>query len=251
MKVVITGYGRMGKMVEEHLNRRGHSVLQRVDSAGSGDVERLTSSVLEGADGVIEFALAGGMADRLEVYAASGLPVVIGTTGWDSLADRARSLYENNSGALLQGSNFSIGAHIFFHLTAAAARLINRLEEYDVSLTEYHHRGKADYPSGTAITAAQGVLTELDRKNRIMKDLPDGPIPGDAIQVAAVRVGSVPGIHEMRMDSSSDFLTIEHQARQRGGFASGAVLGLEWLRNKTGWHGADEFFKDFLKGPPL
>lgn len=246
MNVVIAGYGRMGKLIEEVLLRRGHSVLCRVDSAGIGDVKEVTRAVLDGADGVIEFALAAGIAERIKVYADSGLPAVIGTTGWDSFVDEAKAVYGKSSGALLWGTNFSLGAHLFFRLTAAAAKLINGADDYDAVLTEYHHTGKADYPSGTAITAAEGVLAELDRKKRIIKDLPDGPIPEDVLQVASVRVGAVPGIHEMRMDSPADFLTIRHEARHRGGFASGAVRGLEWLQGKTGWHDVDEFIDDLL-----
>ncbi|OQX30121.1 MAG: hypothetical protein B0D92_00135 [Spirochaeta sp. LUC14_002_19_P3] len=249
MKTVIVGYGRMGQLIEEVLVKRGHTVLCRVDSAGTGDVRDLNASTLKGADGVIEFALAEGIAQRIKIYAESALPVLIGTTGW--AVEEGRAMYANSRGALLRGTNFSLGAHLFFRLTAAAAKLINRVEEYDVGLTEFHHTGKADYPSGTAITAAEGILAELDRKKVIVKDLPQsGPLAPDALHVAAVRVGAVPGIHEMRMDSMADFLTIRHEARNRGGFALGAVRGLEWLQGKTGWHDAEEFFSELLDSTP-
>jgi len=257
MKVVLVGYGRMGLELENVLKSRGHEVIRRVDSLGNGDVSVLDGAALEGADGIIEFALAEGILERIGIYTESGLPVVIGTTGWDGLADEARSIFKaggtggdrSKSGqeaALLRGSNFSLGAHLFFRLTAFAAGLINKADEYDAALVEHHHNKKADYPSGTAITAAEGVLASLDRKTHILKDLPEGPIPPEALQVASVRVGSVPGIHEMRMDSPADFLTLRHEARGRGGFALGAVRGLEWLQNKKGWHEAEEFIDDLL-----
>ena len=138
---------------------------------------------------------------------------------------------------------------MFFRLSAAAAKLINQTDEYDAALVEYHHNKKADYPSGTAITAAEGILASLDRKSHILKDLPEGAIPSDALQVASVRVGSVPGIHEMRMDSPADFLSIRHEARGRGGFALGAVRGLEWLvKKEKGWYEAERFIDELLAG---
>ncbi len=264
MNVVIVGYGRMGKLIESILVERGHKIVRRVDSMGLGDTQNLTSAALTGADGVIEFALAEGILDRIALYAEAGVKTVIGTTGWNDSLFAAESLYKSSEqkstgaqgdpaisngtrrGALLWGSNFSLGAHMFFRLSRAAARLVNKAEEYDVSLIEYHHNKKADYPSGTALTAAEGVLAELDRKKRIIKDLPDGPIPPEDLQVASVRVGSVPGIHEMRMDSPADFLTVRHEARNRGGLALGAVRGLEWLEDKTGWFEAEAFFDDLL-----
>ena len=137
---------------------------------------------------------------------------------------------------------------MFFRLTAAAARLANPAEEYDVSVVEHHHTGKADHPSGTALTAAEGILAGLDRKKSVLTELPEGRIPADALQVASVRVGGVPGIHEMRLDSEADALTIRHEARGRGGFALGAVRGLEWLAGKRGFFTADEYIDDLLKG---
>ena len=262
MKVVLVGYGRMGLELEAVLKSRGHEVIRRVDALGNGDVKVLDRAALEGADGIIEFALPEGILERIALYAETGLPVVIGTTGWDGLAGKARDVFmaggadgagmagkkSGQRAALLRGSNFSLGAHLFFRLTAFAARLINGADEYDAALLEHHHNKKADYPSGTAITAAEGVLAALDRKTHILKDLPEGPIPSEALQVASVRVGSVPGIHEMRMDSPADFLTLRHEARGRGGFALGAVRGLEWLSDKKGWYEAESFIDDLLKG---
>lgn len=258
MNVVIVGYGRMGKLVESILTERGHSVIRRVDVLGLGDIKKVIPEALQGAEGIIEFALAEGILDRIGTYAETGVKAVIGTTGWNDMVPAAKELYDKKSGghgaasgtagngALLWGSNFSLGAHLFFRLSRAAARLINKAEEYDVALMEYHHNKKADYPSGTALTAAEGVLAELDRKNHIIKDLPDDPIPPEDLQVASIRVGSVPGIHEMRMDSTADFLTIRHEARNRGGLALGAIRGLEWLEGKKGWFEAETFFDDLL-----
>jgi 4-hydroxy-tetrahydrodipicolinate reductase len=251
MKVVLVGYGRMGLEIEAVLKDRGHEVIRRIDALGNGDSRVLDDDALAGADGVIEFALADGILDRVAVYARTGKSVVIGTTGWDELAEEGRKVFEGSDGALLRGSNFSIGAHLFFRLSAAAARLINKTEEYDAVIVEHHHNKKADYPSGTALTAAEGVLKGIDRKNHVLKNLPEGPIPADALQVASIRVGSVPGVHELILDSPADSITVRHEARSRGGFALGAVRGLEWLKGKKGWHEADAFIDDLLTGAEL
>jgi len=246
MKTVIVGYGRMGREIESILLKRGHEITARVDSAGLGDYAELNPEILNNCDGVIEFALPEGIEKRIELYARSGKPSVIGTTGWDSIAGKMKNTVINSGGSVMKGSNFSIGAHLFFRITSVASGMLNRIEQYDVSLTEYHHNKKADYPSGTAITAAEGIIKNLERKKRIIKDLPEGPIPPEALQVAAVRVGSVPGIHEMRMDSDADFLTIRHEARGRKGFAEGAVMALEWLNGKNGWFTAEQFMEELL-----
>lgn len=251
MKVVLVGYGRMGLELEAVLKARGHEVINRVDALGNGDTRVLNKEALAGADGIIEFALAEGILNRISLYAEEGIPTVIGTTGWDNLAEEADKLVTSSKGTVLKGSNFSLGAHLFFRLSAAAARLINSTEDYDAVIVEHHHNKKADYPSGTALTAAEGVLAGIDRKTHIMKDLPAGPIPPDALQVASVRVGSVPGVHELVMDSQADYITVRHEARNRGGFALGAVRGLEWLDGKTGWYEADAFIDDLLKGVVL
>ena len=248
MNVVLVGYGRMGRLIEERLHQRNHTVVYRVDASGQGDGPELNDAALDGADGVIEFALSEGIRTRIETYARSGLPTVVGTTGWDSEAEVYRGIVESAGGSLMRGSNFSVGAHLFFRITAAAAELMNEVDEYDVSLMEYHHNKKADYPSGTAITAAEGILERIDRKTRIISSLPDGPIDPSDLQISSVRVGSVPGVHEMRMDSPSDYLTVKHEARNRGGFALGAVRALEWLNGRSGWYEADAFIEDLLTG---
>lgn len=251
MKVVLVGYGRMGLEIEAVLKSRGHEVLKRIDALGNGDTTVLDKEALTGADGIIEFALAEGILDRISLYAGMGIPTAIGTTGWDNLAGEAKKLVSGGNGTILKGSNFSLGAHLFFRLSAAAARLINSTEDYDAVIVEHHHNKKADYPSGTALTAAQAVLAGIDRKTHIIKDLPSGAVPPDALQVASVRVGSVPGVHELILDSKADCISVRHEARNRGGFALGAVRGLEWLDGKTGWYEADAFIDDLLKGVEL
>jgi len=249
MNVAVVGYGRMGREVESVLLERGHGVEIRIDTRGNGDTKLLSRETLSGANGIIEFALAPDILKRIRVYAESGIPVVIGTTGWDNQSQAAKNAYRDARGPLLRGSNFSLGAHVFFRLCHQAATLINNVEEYDAALIEYHHSEKADHPSGTALHAAGKVLSRLERKTHLLTELPaDTPIPQDALQVTSVRIGSTPGIHEMRMDSPADFITISHQARSRGGLALGAVRALEWLEGRNGWFEVEAYINALLEG---
>jgi len=249
MNVAIVGYGRMGREIESVLLERGHEVKIRIDDNGSGDTRLFSKQTFANVDGIIEFALAPSILKRIALYAELGTPVIIGTTGWDELIEAAKNLYRDARGALLQGSNFSVGAHIFFRLCGRAAALINSVDEYDTALIEYHHGKKADHPSGTALSAANRILTQLERKTHRLTELPlNSPIPKDGLQVASIRVGSDPGTHEMRIDSKADFITISHQSRSRGGFALGAVRALEWLEGRKGWFEIETYIDSLLEG---
>jgi len=249
MNVAIVGYGRMGREVESVLLERGHGVKIRIDAMGNGDTEVLSRKTLAGADGIIEFALAENILKRIDIYAELGIPALIGTTGWDKLREAAKNAYRIARGPIMHGNNFSVGAHIFFRLCGHAASLINNANEYDTALIEYHHGKKADYPSGTALSAADIILAQIKRKTQVLTELPaNSPIPEDALQVASIRIGAAPGTHEMRMDSAADFITISHQALSLGGFALGAVRALEWLEGRRGWFEVETYINALLEG---
>jgi len=241
------GYGRMGREVEKILLTRGHRIVSRVDPGGIGDELKPSQESLDAADAVIEFALPGEIEKNAEIYSRCGLKAVVGTTGWEDKKEEVLKPFANSEGAYLYGSNFSIGAHLFFRLTAAASRMINKVEEYDVMLCEYHHSKKIDAPSGTALTAAQLVIDNLDRKKEIFPGNPPGAIKPEQLHVASVRGGSIPGIHTLTLDSPADSVEISHNARNRSGFALGAVMAAEWLmNNKTGVFTVDDFISDLL-----
>ncbi len=240
------GYGRMGREVERILLQRGHNLIARVDSAGMGDMHEPDEKTLKEADGVIEFALPDGIEKRAELYSRYGLKAVIATTGWETKKKEVLTPFNGDSAAILYGSNFSVGAHLFFRLSSYAASLINKVEDYDVALIEYHHNKKIDAPSGTALTAAGKILENLDRKKEILPGNPPGAIKPEQLHVASVRAGNIPGIHTVTMDSQADTLEITHNARNRGGFALGSVLAVEWLEQRSGIFSVDDFMQDFL-----
>jgi 4-hydroxy-tetrahydrodipicolinate reductase len=251
MRAVIVGYGGMGREVERALAERGHSVAARVDAAaGRGDAPVLTRDIAAKADVAIEFSTADAVAANAARYADLGLSAVVGTTGWLAKLDEITRLVAGSSIGYLHGSNFSLGAHLFFALVGRAARLVDPLPEYDILSWEVHHRRKKDSPSGTALSMAKVITTASSRKKRIVTERLDRPIAADELHVASVRGGEVPGIHTVLFDSLFDTVEITHSARSRGGFAIGAVRAAEWLAGRRGMFTVDQFIEDLLGGKP-
>jgi 4-hydroxy-tetrahydrodipicolinate reductase len=247
MRIAIVGYGRMGRLIEDIAVNRGHSVVARIDPAAPGaNFPEVTEDSLKEAEGAIEFSLPDGVIKNARVYSQANIPVVLGTTGWDRVKQEILSLYKER-GTLLYGSNFSIGANLLIALTKRAAQLIEHVEDYDIMLHEYHHRHKKDSPSGTALTIAEVILNNLTRKKTLQpKALEDREILASELHVSSTRGGAIPGTHTITLDSEADSITLTHTARSRGGFALGAVMGLEWIKDKTGVFHVDEFFKEYL-----
>ena len=249
MNVLIVGYGRMGHEVETILQARGHQVSARVDrTPGVGDSTEISSEILRASQAVIEFSLPESVLGHVRTYAAAGLPAIIGTTGWDAQKAEAKTIIEGYQAALIQGANFSLGAHMFFQLVERAAAMIADLPEYDIMVTEWHHRLKKDSPSGTALTTADRILRNLPRKTETNTGRIDRAIRDEELHVASVRGGWIPGIHQVLVDSAADTLEIRHTARNRSGFALGAVLAAEWLVTKpqAGFVDVEEFARQYF-----
>jgi len=244
MRVLITGYGRMGKEIEKVLLSRGHQVAVRIDPNEVADVKDLTPEIFSLGDVVIDFSHPSSVWNNIQLYLKSGIAAVIGTTGWDAHRDEAQRLCQDTNGALLWGNNYSIGAHLFFYLVGKVAQLINNLPEYDIGVWECHHNKKADSPSGTALTVAKKIVENLPRKTKFLTTASEGIIAPDTLHVASIRLGSEFGLHEVIVDSPQDQISIRHHARGRQGFATGAVLGAEWLLGKKGFFSVEDFIHD-------
>jgi 4-hydroxy-tetrahydrodipicolinate reductase len=251
MNVLIVGYGRMGHEVEAILQSRGHRISARIDKTpGVGDATEVSSEILRASEAVIEFSLPEGVIDHVRQYAAVGLPAVVGTTGWDDRKAEAKTIVEGYQAALIHGTNFSLGAHMFFQLVERAAAMITDLPEYDIMVTEWHHKLKKDSPSGTALTTADRILRNLPRKTEVNTGRIDRTIRDNELHVASVRGGTIPGIHQVLLDSAADSIEIRHSARNRSGFALGAVLAAEWLtsRPQAGFLDVEEFARQYFTG---
>lgn len=251
MNVAIVGYGRMGHEVEAVLTDRGHTVVAVIDPVVSEPGGKITSKSvtgesIQGADVAIEFSLGDGVLQNISAYAQAGVSAVIGTTGWTDDADTVREAVVRGGIGIVAGSNFSIGAHLFFALATQAARLVSELEDYDLFIHELHHRGKKDSPSGTALSIAEKIIKESPRKRTIQTErLTRVPEP-DELHVTSTRGGAIPGTHTLYLDSVADTIEIRHSARNRSGFALGAVRAAEWIGGRSGYYTVDEFIHSLL-----
>ncbi len=236
MKIILIGYGKMGRTIEQIAERRNHEVVAKVDFDNMEDLNE--SSALR-ADVAIEFTRPESAVDNLKKCLSLGLPVVCGTTGWGKEEAEIVRLFTEEQGALFYASNYSIGVNIFFAVSRYLASLMNQADAYEVRLEEIHHTQKLDAPSGTAITMAGDLIKMLDRKKEWTNsaETNSGQIP-----IVSKRMGVFPGTHIATYSSTVDDIEIKHTAHSRDGFAEGAVKAAEWLAGKKGVFG----MKDLL-----
>jgi 4-hydroxy-tetrahydrodipicolinate reductase len=246
MKIAIIGYGKMGKTIEQIAVAAGHEIVLTIDRQNQ---DQLTSSNLQAADVAIEFSRPETAFSNVSACLKAGVPVVSGTTAWLDQMDEAKAICEKENGAFFYASNFSIGVNIFFALSRQLAKLMNDHPEYDVRMEEIHHTQKLDYPSGTAITLAEGLVENLGRKKRWESELLKEPgqkpkaAKPDALQISSRREEGVPGTHVVSWISAIDTIEISHTAHSREGFAKGALAAAQWLVGRTGFFGMEDMLK--------
>ncbi len=237
MKIALVGYGKMGHIIEKIALSRGHEIVACIDIDNHDDIH---SPAFASADVAIEFSRPESAVQNVLDCFDAGVPVVCGTTGWkDKLPEVKKSMQAKN-GALCWSSNFSVGVNIFFALNKYLAKVMNNFPMYDVDMTETHHIHKLDAPSGTAITLAEGVIDNLERKSAWKLDKASSP---SDLAIKAIREGEVPGIHTIHYGSPVDEITITHSAKSREGFALGAVIAAEFLAGKKGFFTTADVFK--------
>ena len=237
MKIALIGYGKMGKAIEQIAISRGHEIVSVVDI---NNPDEFTSDRFKQADVAIEFTTPATAFDNYMKSFAAGVPVVSGTTGWLSHLPEIKAKCEHEGATFFYASNFSIGVNIFFAVNKYLAKIMNKFPDYNVSMTEVHHIHKLDEPSGTAITLAEGILENLDSKDRWTLEKEEKPTD---LAIHAIREGEVPGIHEITYDSPVDYISIKHDAKSRAGFALGAVVAAEFTAGKKGFLGMDDMLK--------
>lgn len=242
MKIALTGYGKMGHMIEKIAQQRGHEVVCVIDKDNTSDFD---SDAFRSADCVIEFSTPATAVENIRNSFSQGVPVVCGTTGWTDAMPEIKEICDNGNGTFLFASNFSVGVNIFMAVNRYLARIMNAYPQYKPHMVETHHIHKLDHPSGTAITLADEIISATDRIGAWME--PDDSRMNDAdrntiLEIDHIRQGEVPGIHTIDWDSDVDTITISHSAKSREGFALGAVIAAEWLADKKGFHTIGEVF---------
>lgn len=219
MKIALIGTGKMGQMIEKIIaETHQHQITAKFNKTTPFTLE---TAKLAAADVYIDFSQSDCVLKHIEICAELRKPIVIGTTGWDAQLTEAKKLIDKHQIGCFYAPNFSIGVTLFSEIVAHAAVLLNSFDEYDVGGVEWHHRHKADAPSGTAKALTKVLLDNMSRSA--------------APQFTSVRCGSIPGTHTIEFDSPVDSITLTHTARSREGFARGAVRAAEWLQGKQGF----------------
>jgi len=253
MKIAIIGYGKMGKMIEQIARAQGHVIAAVVDPFATDAPVKISKTIAEAdlssVDAAIEFTQPSTAVENIIALAKKKIPTITGTTGWHERMDEVTQAVKAADSSLLWASNFSIGVNLFYRIAWYASQLANNFPEYDVGGIEVHHNKKMDSPSGTAKTLAEGVITKIDRKKKIVWETMNRKPENDELHFPSLRLGSVPGTHSLFFDSSADTIEITHTARSREGFASGAVSAAVWLtaEKRRGVFTIDEMLKDILK----
>lgn len=228
----------MGRIIEQVALSRGHEIVAVIDK----DTEcRIDSPEFRSADVAIEFSVPAAAEANVKAALEQGVDVVCGTTGWADGLERLKAAIPAGR-ALMWSGNYSLGVNLFFAANRFIARMMAKFPQYSPDITETHHIHKLDHPSGTALMAAEQIISEVDSLNGWSEDPADGKL-----LINHIRHAEVPGIHRVTWESDVDSLTIEHSAKSRAGFALGAVMAAEWLHGKPGFHSIDEMMTEIIE----
>lgn len=218
----------MGMAIEKIAIERGHEVVLKINL---DNMHEFTIENLKNCDVAIEFTEPTSVIANIYKCFEANLPVVVGTTGWYSNFDEIKAACLTTNNTLLHATNYSLGVNLFFELNKKLAQLMSKYPSYNVMMEEIHHTEKKDAPSGTAITLAEGIIENLNRKNKWVNNQ---TFEENELSIISKRVNDVPGTHEICYQSAEDDITITHTAYNRNGFALGAVIGAEYIHNKKG-----------------
>jgi 4-hydroxy-tetrahydrodipicolinate reductase len=231
MKIALIGYGAMGRLIKTLAENKHHEVAVVIDESNANLSVETFADKLKGIDAAIDFSTAEAVKKNVEACCLAQVPLVEGTTGWNAEMENIKNLVEEKNAAFVFGANFSIGVNLFYKITNYASELFAVFEDYEAFIEEQHHSRKKDAPSGTALK-----LKEIVAKN-IEKDF----------SVSATRAGNIPGTHRVGFDGTADQILLEHFARSREGFASGAITAAEWIVGRKGFYEFTDVMDEILK----
>ena len=223
MNIALFGYGKMGKTIERIAIERGHNIVAKIDIDTTG-------YDLGEADVAIDFSVPTEAFNNINKCFEKNVPIISGTTGWLDNYNNAIENCKKYNGAFIYASNYSLGVNLFFELNSRLAEMMRNFNEYDISIEETHHTQKLDAPSGTAITLAEGIIANSDKENWNL----DVTESEKTIPIVAKRIENVPGTHIVNYSSAVDEIEIKHTAKNRDGFALGAIIAAEWIKDKKG-----------------
>jgi 4-hydroxy-tetrahydrodipicolinate reductase len=228
MKIALIGYGKMGKAIEQIAVHRGHETVLKIDEYNLADFTKQNTGK---ADVAIEFTGPHGAYDNVKKALGFDIPLVCGSTGWLEKLDEVKKLCLARKGSFIYSSNYSVGVNIFFEINKKLAALMASQKAYEVQVTEIHHTQKKDAPSGTAITIAEQILEGIGRKKTWVNHISDNT---EELEIISERIDPAAGTHKVKYSSTIDDIEVIHTAHNREGFALGAVLAAEYIRDKKG-----------------
>ena len=231
MKIALIGYGAMGKLIETLAENKTHEIVLTIDESNADLSAKDLAEKLKGAQAAIDFSIAEAVSRNVEACVLAKVPLVEGTTGWNAEREAIEKLVAEKNGAFVFGANFSVGVNLFYKITNYAAELFSRFEDYEAFIEEQHHSRKLDAPSGTALKLKEIVALNIEKD----------------FSVSATRAGNIPGTHRVGFDGAADQILLEHFARSREGFASGAILAAEWIVGRKGFYEFTDVMDEILK----
>jgi 4-hydroxy-tetrahydrodipicolinate reductase len=238
MKIALIGYGSMGKLISRLAEDKGYEISVIIDDRDAGLSAAELAKKIRGVHAAIDFTTAAAVRRNVDACLLAGVPLVEGTTGWNDRREEIEDLVRVSDGAFVFGANFSIGVNLFYRVVDHASELFARFPEYEVFIEEQHHSRKRDAPSGTALKLKDVVAEHIK----------------DDLSITATRAGNIPGTHRVGFDGTADQILLEHTARSREGFASGALLAAEWIVGKKGFYEftdvMDEICQKGMSEPP-
>lgn len=237
MRILLLGYGKMGKAIEQIALNRQHTVPFKIDLHNREELKKINRS---NVDVAIEFSSPESAYENVKFCIENNIPVVCGTTGWLDKKNEIEQLCQQKGGAFFYASNYSVGVNLFFHFNKILAKIMKGYPQYSVTMEEIHHTEKKDAPSGTAITLAEGILENFPTKRKWINE-PSTKV--DELPIISKRIEKVPGTHTILYKSEVDTIELTHTAHTRHGFAEGAVIAAEWVADKQGVFGMDDMLK--------
>lgn len=246
MDLILVWYWKMGKIIHEEAEKRWHKIVGILDPF-NWNLKTLEELKKIDFNVIIDFSIPKAVMQNMEFYASNNYKAVVWTTGWYDKVNEVKWYFSNSSWSLLWASNFSIWVNLFWEIIKKASKIMNTVSDYDVFWHEFHHREKIDSPSWTAITTANCILENMDRKTKLVTEKLDRAPEKDELHFSSTRWGFIPGTHSIYFDSPFDTIEITHTARSRNWFAFWSVLAAEWLNNKKWYFEVQNWINDLIK----
>jgi 4-hydroxy-tetrahydrodipicolinate reductase len=234
VNIAIIGYGKMGHIIEKIAVDKGINVTSKIDPVAEDATHKeINEEALKDVDVCIEFTAPDVAVENIKKISALKKNIVVGTTAWYDGIEEVKKAIEENDVGLIYSPNFSIGVNVFFRLIKDVSKMMNNLDDYNVSVKELHHVHKKDAPSGTAKKIGEMIKEGISRV--------------DELNIESVREGEIPGTHIVNFESNADIIKLEHEAKGREGFASGAIMAAEWIKNKKGFYSVEDMMQEIIK----